>query len=100
VAVPVLRLGGLLRRLSSQLAKAHYEETDPTSAPAARSTAPVADRSLVGRCCMRLGRSSGSTPTPPPPLTRFGEVLLIAVRVLGPLLLGLALLTVRGRVKR
>jgi hypothetical protein len=33
-------------------------------------------------------------------LTQFGQVLLITVRVLGPLLLGLALLALRGRVKR
>jgi hypothetical protein len=36
----------------------------------------------------------------PAPLTRFREVLLIGVRVLGPLLLGLALLALRGRVRR
>jgi hypothetical protein len=33
-------------------------------------------------------------------LTRCGELLLIAVRLLGPLLLALAVLAVRARVKR
>jgi hypothetical protein len=74
--------------------------TAPTSPAAALSTAPVADRSLVGALLYGTRTIIGLNPTPPPPLTRFGEVLLIAVRVLGPLLLGLALLAVRGRVKR
>jgi hypothetical protein len=74
--------------------------TGPTSTAAARSTAPVADRSLAGALLYGARTIIGLNPTPPPLLTRFGEVLLIAVRVLGPLLLGLALLAVRGRVKR
>jgi uncharacterized protein YjbI with pentapeptide repeats len=74
--------------------------TAPTSTAPASSTAPAADRSLVGALLYGARTIIGLNPTPPPPLTRFGEVLLIAVRVLGPLLLGLALLAVRGRVKR
>lgn len=34
------------------------------------------------------------------PLTRAGRVLRIALRVLGPILVGLVLLSIRGRVKR
>jgi uncharacterized protein YjbI with pentapeptide repeats len=74
--------------------------TAPTSTAWASSTAPAADRSLLGALLYGARTIIGLNPTPPPPLTRFGEVLLIAVRVLGPLLLGLALLAVRGRVKR
>jgi hypothetical protein len=74
--------------------------TAPSSTAAASSTAPVADRSLLGALLYGARTIIGLNPTPPPPLTRFGEALLIAVRVLGPLLLGLALLALRGRVKR
>jgi hypothetical protein len=38
--------------------------------------------------------------TPQPELTRFGDVVQILLRILGPVLLGLAVLSVRGRVKR
>lgn len=38
--------------------------------------------------------------TLPKDLTAFGEVMRLVMRVLGPLLLGLALLAVRNRVKR
>jgi uncharacterized protein YjbI with pentapeptide repeats len=75
--------------------------TTPTSTAATGSTAPVVSaRSPVGALLYGARTIIGLNPTPPPPLTRFGEVLLIAVRVVGPLLLGLALLAVRGRVKR
>jgi hypothetical protein len=37
---------------------------------------------------------------PSAPLTRGGEIVTIALRLLGPLLFGLALLALRGRVKR
>jgi hypothetical protein len=36
----------------------------------------------------------------PEPLTSLGRIFEIALRLLGPLLLGLAILAVRGRVKR
>jgi hypothetical protein len=39
-------------------------------------------------------------PTQPVPLTFWGRVLEIALRLLGPVLLGLAVLAIRGRVKR
>jgi uncharacterized protein YjbI with pentapeptide repeats len=74
--------------------------TTPTSPAAARSTAPIVDRSLVGALLYGARTIIGLNPSPPPPLTQFGEMLLIAVRLLGPLLLGLALLALRGRVKR
>jgi uncharacterized protein YjbI with pentapeptide repeats len=74
--------------------------TAPTSTAPASSAASVADRSLVGAWLYGMRTIIGLNPTPPPPLTRFGELLLIAVRVLGPLLLGLTLLAVRSRVKR
>jgi hypothetical protein len=37
---------------------------------------------------------------PQPRLTRWGDILQILLRILGPVLLGLAILSVRGRVKR
>jgi hypothetical protein len=70
-----------------------------TTAPPSPSTS-VADRSMVGALLYGARVIIGLNPTPAPVLTRFGEVLLITVRVLGPLLLGLALLALRGRVKR
>lgn len=45
-------------------------------------------------------QSTISLPTRPQPLYRTGEVLRIALRLSGPVLLGLALLAVRSRVKR
>jgi hypothetical protein len=39
-------------------------------------------------------------PTQPAPLTSWGRALEIALRLLGPVLLGLAVLAIRGRVKR
>jgi hypothetical protein len=37
---------------------------------------------------------------PQPQLTRIGDVLQIGLRVLVPVLLGLGILSIRGRVKR
>jgi hypothetical protein len=76
--------------------------TSPAAAPTAQASpaTSVADQSLVGTLLYGARTIIGLNPTPAPALTRFGEVLLIAVRVLGPLLLGLALLALRGRVKR
>jgi hypothetical protein len=42
----------------------------------------------------------GLLPATPPPLTPWGDVLQIVVRVVVPVLLGLAILSIRGRVKR
>jgi hypothetical protein len=70
-----------------------------TTAPASPA-ASVADRSLVEALLYGARTIIGLNPTPAPDLTQFGQVLLITVRVLGPLLLGLALLALRGRVKR
>jgi hypothetical protein len=39
-------------------------------------------------------------PTQPRPLTTVGRAIEISLRLLGPLLLGLAVLAVRGRLKR
>jgi uncharacterized protein YjbI with pentapeptide repeats len=72
----------------------------PTTTAPASPAGSVADQSLVGSLLYGARTIIGLNPTPAPVLTRFGEVLLIAVRLLGPLLLGLALLALRGRVKR
>jgi Pentapeptide repeats (9 copies) len=42
----------------------------------------------------------GLTRDPQPTLTRLGDVLQIAIRIIVPVLLGLAVLSIRGRVKR
>jgi hypothetical protein len=94
--VPSSSTAGLARPPAQ--APATTAPTATTVVPGA--TAPVADRSLVGALLYGARTIIGLNTTSPPPLTRFGEVLLIAVWVLGPLLLGLALLAVRGRVKR
>ena len=70
-----------------------------TTAPASPATSAT-DQSLVGALLYGARTIIGLNPTPAPVLTELGQVLLIAVRVLGPLLLGLALLALRGRVKR
>jgi hypothetical protein len=89
-------------RPSARTAPTTTVPTSPTAtltAPASPATS-VTDRSLVGALLYGARTIIGLNPTPAPVLTRFGEVLLITVRVLGPLLLGLALLALRGRVKR
>jgi hypothetical protein len=101
----LLVLGGYQPETAGPAAGSAPTTTAPTS-PGAATTAPAspatsaADRSLVGALLYGARTIIGLNPTPAPALTRFGEVLLIAVRVLGPLLLALAVLALRGRVKR
>jgi uncharacterized protein YjbI with pentapeptide repeats len=73
--------------------------TAPTSTATGGSTAPLLNR-LIAALLYEARTIIGLNPTPAPVLTRWGEVFLIAVRLLGPLLLALAVLALRGRVKR
>jgi hypothetical protein len=52
------------------------------------------------QCLLYAAESTLSLVNPAVELTGPGRVLLIGLRLGGPLLLGLALLTVRNRVKR
>jgi uncharacterized protein YjbI with pentapeptide repeats len=72
--------------------------TAPPSQPTA--TAATADASFAGGLVYSARTVIGLTRDPQPRLTRFGDVVQILLRILGPVLLGLAVLSVRGRVKR
>jgi hypothetical protein len=63
--------------------------------------APSAAKTSFGGALVYEARTViGLAHNPQPALTRFGDVLQILLRVFGPVLLGLAVLSVRGRVKR
>jgi hypothetical protein len=72
--------------------------TAPPNAPA--TTTATADTSFGGALVYSARTVIGLTRDPQPRLTRFGDVVQILLRILGPVLLGLAVLSVRGRVKR
>jgi hypothetical protein len=72
--------------------------SNPPSAPA--TTPATADTSFVGALVFSARTVIGLTRLPQPDLTRLGDVVQILLRILGPVLLGLAVLSVRGRVKR
>lgn len=73
--------------------------TTPSSAPTTVTRA-TADTSFGGALIYGARTVIGLTRDPQPRLTRWGDVLQILLRILGPVLLGLAVLSVRGRVKR
>jgi hypothetical protein len=60
----------------------------------------TADTSFGGALVYGARTAIGLVQTPQPPLTRWGEVLQILLRILAPVFLGLAILSIRGRVKR
>jgi hypothetical protein len=70
-----------------------------TSSPGAPTTA-TADTSFGEALVYSARTVIGLTREPQPRLSRFGDVVQILLRILGPVLLGLAVLSVRGRVKR
>jgi hypothetical protein len=74
----------------------------PTSTPPAAptSTTPTGEISFGGALVYGARTVIGLTRDPQPRLTRRGDVAQILLRFLGPVLLGLAILSVRGRVKR
>jgi uncharacterized protein YjbI with pentapeptide repeats len=69
----------------------------PNPPPTATATA---DTSFGGAIVYSARTVIGLTREPQPRLTRFGDVVQILIRIIGPVLLGLAVLSVRGRVKR
>jgi hypothetical protein len=79
----------MLRPLPSSTAS-----SAPSSTTATADTSFVAALAYGARTVIGLGRE------PQPRLTRWGDALQILLRLLGPVLLGLAILSIRGRVKR
>jgi hypothetical protein len=71
-----------------------------TTATSSLPTTTTADTSFGGAVVYGARTIVGLARDPQPRLTRWGNILQILLRVLGPVLLGLAILSVRGRVKR
>jgi uncharacterized protein YjbI with pentapeptide repeats len=71
-----------------------------TAANGVAATGPAPDTSFVGAVIYGLRTAIGLPHDPQPPLTRWGDLLQIALRITVPVLLGLAVLSIRGRVKR
>jgi uncharacterized protein YjbI with pentapeptide repeats len=72
-----------------------------SSPPSASATSgATADASFEGALVYSARTVIGLTRDPQPRLTRFGDVVQILLRILGPVLLALAVLSIRGRVKR
>jgi uncharacterized protein YjbI with pentapeptide repeats len=63
-------------------------------------TTPTADTSFGGTLVFGARTVIGLGRDPQPGLTRRGDVAQILLRFLGPVLLGLAILSIRGRVRR
>jgi hypothetical protein len=73
----------------------------PSTPPAApTSTTATGDISFGGALVYGARTVIGLARDPQPRLTRRGDVAQILLRILGPVLLGLAILSIRGRVKR
>jgi hypothetical protein len=83
---------------ASPTATTRPASTTPPSPPT--PTAATADTSFGGAMVYSARTVIGLTRDPQPRLTRFGDAVQILLRILGPVLLGLAVLSVRGRVKR
>jgi hypothetical protein len=77
----------------------HSRETAGT-ATALSSQSQRADTSLAGAIVYGARTAIGLQREPQPQLTRIGDALQISLRVLVPVLLGLGILSIRGRVKR
>jgi hypothetical protein len=69
------------------------------AAAPAQST-PSADTSFVDAMLYGVRTAIGLPRTPQPNLSRWGDVLQILLRIIVPVLLGLSVLSIRGRVKR
>jgi uncharacterized protein YjbI with pentapeptide repeats len=88
---------GLARESTSTTLRTFTSSTAP-SAPS--SATPAADTSFVGALAYGARTVIGLGREPQPRLTRWGDAFQILLRLLGPVLLGLAILSIRGRVKR
>jgi uncharacterized protein YjbI with pentapeptide repeats len=71
-----------------------------TEARGVAATEALADTSFVGAVIYGARTAIGLPHDPQPPLTRWGDMLQIILRITVPVLLGLAVLSIRGRVKR
>ena len=78
----------------------HSSPASSTPPNALISTTPTADTSFSGALVYGARTVIGLGRDPQPHLTRRGDVAQILLRFLGPVLLGLAILSIRGRVKR
>jgi uncharacterized protein YjbI with pentapeptide repeats len=101
VAAGLFAFGGGFASSATATAVSPTTTTRPSSPgpPSADTTATV-DTSFGGALVYSARTVIGLTRDPQPRLTRFGDVVQILLRILGPVLLGLAVLSVRGRVKR
>jgi uncharacterized protein YjbI with pentapeptide repeats len=88
---------GFQHPASSQPARAAMGPAIATT-PVATTEAP--ETSFAGAVLYCARTAIGLTRTPQPALTRWGDGLQIAVRITVPVLLGLAVLSIRGRVRR
>jgi hypothetical protein len=70
------------------------------TAPARSTPSQRVDTSFAGAIVYGARTAIGLQRDPQPQLTRIGDVLQIGLRVLVPVLLGLGILSIRGRVKR
>jgi uncharacterized protein YjbI with pentapeptide repeats len=79
---------------------AQLAATGPTGVAAPAQSTPAADTSFVDAMLYGARTAIGLPRTPQPNLTRWGDVLQILLRIIVPVLLGLSVLSIRGRVKR
>jgi len=89
------------RTLHANSATATMPTASPTSTTStAGAGTATADTSFGGALVYGARTVIGLGRDPQPILTRWGDVLQILLRLVAPVLLGLAILSVRGRVKR
>jgi hypothetical protein len=101
VAAGLFSFGGGFVTSARVTAASPTATTRPASSsqPTAQTTATM-DTSFGGALVYGARTVIGLTRDAQPRLTRLGDVVQILLRILGPVLLGLAVLSVRGRVKR
>jgi uncharacterized protein YjbI with pentapeptide repeats len=101
VAAGLFAFGGGFASTTSTAGTPPTATTLPTStsSPSPTTTATV-DTSFGGALVSSARTVIGLTRDPQPRLTRFGDVVQILLRIIGPVLLALAVLSIRGRVKR
>jgi hypothetical protein len=97
VAAGLFAFGGGFARSAATSAASPTATTSPASTSPPSATA---DTSFGGALVYSARTVIGLTRDPQPRLTRFGDIVQILIRIFGPVLLGLAVLSVRGRVKR
>ncbi len=92
--------GGFASSTTATVASPSATTLPASTSPPSMATTATADTSFGGALVYSARTVIGLTRDPQPRLTRFGDVVQILLRILGPVLLGLAVLSVRGRVKR